>query len=99
MADTDAAVIAASLKDPEAFVAIFERHFEPISRYLRRRLNRIAADELAADVFATAFSRRGAYDLERPSALPWLYGIAAKLLRSRRRIEERELRARCHSQR
>lgn len=94
MVATDAAVIAASLQDPQAFVPIFERHFEAISRYLRRRLNRMVADELAAEVFATAFSRRAAYDLERPDALPWLYGIAANLLRARRRMEERDLRTR-----
>jgi len=58
MADSDATVIAASLDDPRAFVAIFERHFDSINRYLRRRLSRIAADDLAAEVFATAFSRR-----------------------------------------
>lgn len=97
MAASDAAVIAASRADPQAFVAIFERHFEPISRYLRRRLNRMVADELAAEVFTTAFSRRAAYDLERPDALPWLYGIAANLLRARRRMEERDLRARARA--
>lgn len=93
MVAPDAAVIAASLNDPKAFVAIFERHFEPISRYLRRRLNRMAADDLAAEVFATAFSRRTAYDLARPEALHWLYGIAANLLRAHRRMEERDLQA------
>jgi DNA-directed RNA polymerase specialized sigma24 family protein len=93
MADSDATVIGASLDDPRALVAIFERHFDSINRYLRRRLSRVAADDLAAEVFATAFSRRTAYDLNRPDALPWLYGIAANLMRSRARMEERELRA------
>ncbi len=91
MAETDAQVIAASRDDPRAFVVIFERHFEPISRYLRRRLSRVTSDELAAEVFAIAFSNRAAYDLGRPDALPWLYGIAANLLRARRRTEDREL--------
>ena len=74
MEATDAELIAASLNDPRAFVGIFERHFESISRYLRRRLSRMVADDLAAEVFATAFSRRFAFDLNRPDALPWLYG-------------------------
>ena len=93
MEATDAELIAASLDDPRAFVAIFERHFESISRYLRRRLSRMVADDLAAEVFATAFSRRFAFDLDRPDALPWLYGIAANLLRARARMEQRELHA------
>jgi RNA polymerase sigma factor (sigma-70 family) len=93
MEATDAALIAASLEDPQAFVAIFERHFGSISRYLRRRLRRMVADDLAAEVFAIAFSRRFAFDLDRPDALPWLYGIAANLLRARARMEQRELHA------
>lgn len=91
MEATDAELIATSLDDPRAFVAIFERHFESISRYLRRRLSRMVADDLAAEVFATAFSRRFTFDLSRPDALPWLYGIAANLLRARARLEQREL--------
>jgi RNA polymerase sigma factor (sigma-70 family) len=89
---TDSEVIAASLEDGEAFLAIFERHFAPIHRYLRRRLSGDAADDVAADVFATAFARRGSFDLARAEALPWLFGIATNLLRNRLRIEERELR-------
>jgi DNA-directed RNA polymerase specialized sigma24 family protein len=88
---TDAELIAASLEDGDAFVPIFDRHFAAISRYLRRRLNRETADELAAEVFATAFARRSTYDREYPNALPWLYGIAANLLRAHARYEQREL--------
>jgi RNA polymerase sigma factor (sigma-70 family) len=90
---TDAGLIAASLEDGDAFVPIFDRHFAAISRYLRRRLDRATADELAAEVFAIAFARRHAYDRAYPSALPWLYGIAANLLRAHARDEQRELAA------
>src|SRR5256714_10745661 len=93
MDQTDASAIAASLDEPRAFVAIFERHFETIGRYLRRRLNEALADELTAEVFMTAFARRASYDLARPDARPWLYGIAANLVRAHARAEERELRA------
>lgn len=91
MGETDAAAIRASLADGEAFFRVAERHFEEISRYLRRRVSREIADELAADVFTTAFARRTSYDLGRDSALPWLYGIASNLLRNRLRHELREL--------
>jgi RNA polymerase sigma-70 factor (ECF subfamily) len=86
-------VIAASLTAPEAFEGIFDRHFRTISAYLRRRLTHTIADELAAEVFTTAFAGRRSYDLDRPDALPWLYGIAANLLRRHAREEERELHA------
>jgi RNA polymerase sigma factor (sigma-70 family) len=93
MRDSDAAAITASLEDPHAFVQIFERHFDAISRYLRRRLDRATADDLAADVFTTAFARRSSYDRSRPDARPWLYGITANLVRSHTRREARELEA------
>jgi RNA polymerase sigma-70 factor (ECF subfamily) len=91
MGTTDADAIRASAADGEAFLVVVERHLEEISRYLRRRVSREIADELTADVFATAFARRRSYDLERTSALPWLYGIASNLLRNSLRHELREL--------
>jgi RNA polymerase sigma factor (sigma-70 family) len=88
----DAGAIQASISRPAAFLAIFERHYDVIARYLRRRLDPVLADELAAQVFVVAFSRREEYDATQPDARPWLYGIAASLLRSHARAEERELR-------
>src|SRR5215218_2697997 len=90
---TDAQVIAASLANPSAFEAIFDRHVGAISRYLRRRLPHPIADELTGEVFTVAFRGRRSYELGRPDALPWLYGIAANLLRRHTREEEQELRA------
>jgi RNA polymerase sigma factor (sigma-70 family) len=92
-ARTDAEVIAASLASPLAFEVIFDRHFAAVSRYLRRRLSFPVADELAAEVFTTAFRSRRSYDLDRRDALPWLYGIAANLLRRHSRDELNELQA------
>jgi len=89
---TDAGAIQASIGRPSAFFAIFERHYEVIARYLRRRVDRLLADDLAAEVFVVAFSQREEYDPAQPDARPWLYGIAASLLRSHARAEERELR-------
>ena len=77
----DATVIARSLSDSEAFATIFERHFDEIHRYLRRRHPQ-EADELAAGhalrpattttrVMApadVATLKRG--DYERPAAAP-----------------------------
>jgi RNA polymerase sigma factor (sigma-70 family) len=90
---SDADVIRASLSDPESFVAVFERHFDAIYGYLARRAGVDVGSELASEVFATAFTARSRYDLSRPDASPWLYGIAANLIRRRRRTEARRLRA------
>jgi RNA polymerase sigma-70 factor (ECF subfamily) len=90
---TDAEVIAASRDDPDAFAAIFERHFDAIFRYLRRRVGRTRAEELAAETFTQALAARHRFDTGRAGARPWLYGIAVNLLRHHYRSEERELRA------
>jgi RNA polymerase sigma factor (sigma-70 family) len=91
--ETDAAVIAASLATPASFGAIFDRHATVLQRYLVRRLGPDDADGLLADVFRIAFERRAAYDLDRPTARPWLYGIATNLLAKHRRSEARRIQA------
>src|SRR5919108_2665939 len=90
---SDSEAIAASLDDPRAFVVVFERHFDAIFRYLRRRVGRDRAEELAAETFTAAFASRHRFDSSAWDARPWLYGIAVNLLRRHYRSEERELRA------
>lgn len=89
----DSEAIAASLADPRAFGVIFERHFGAIHGYLRRRLDRQLADELASQTFLIAFDRRSHFDPRRLDSRPWLFGIATNLARNHRRREIRELRA------
>ncbi len=90
---SDADVITASLADPDVFSTLFARHHAAIHRYLARRVGPQLAEELAADVFVTAFGARARYDVSRPEAAPWLYGIAHNLLRGYQRTERRKLRA------
>jgi RNA polymerase sigma factor (sigma-70 family) len=90
---SDREAVAASLDDPRAFVVVFERHFDAVFRYLRRRVGRERAEELAAETFTTAFAVRHRFDSNAWSARPWLFGIAVNLLRHHYRREERELRA------
>jgi RNA polymerase sigma factor (sigma-70 family) len=89
--DSDA--ISASTATPADFAAIFDRHFDAVYAYLQRRVGRDLADELSAQTFLVAFDIRSRYDLTRPDARPWLFGIATNLLRRHRRDELRELRA------
>ena len=90
---TDAAVIAASLADPASFAPIFDRHAATVLRFLVRRVGPDAADGLVGETFRIAFERRGSYDLDRPCARPWLYGIATNVLARHRRAEGRRLAA------
>ena len=65
--ETDAVVIARSLKTPEAFGEVFDRHWDAVYRYCRSRAG-AEGEDLAAETFRLAFDRRGAYDLDRPNA-------------------------------
>jgi RNA polymerase sigma factor (sigma-70 family) len=90
---TDASLIVASRTDPERFAVLFRRHAQEIMRYVARRLGQDAAEDVVAETFLVAFDRRPRYDVSRPDARPWLYGIAANLIRRHRRSEVRTLRA------
>jgi len=91
--DQDASIIAASLAQPELFGELFHRHSADIHRYAARRLGEGAAEDITADTFLAAFRTRARYDLTRPNAQPWLYGIAANLIGKQRRTEVRALKA------
>ena len=89
----DSGLIAESCRVPERFGAVFDRHAAAIHGYISRRLGRDAADDLVAETFLVAFRQRGGYDQDQPSARPWLYGIATRLISRRRREEVRFFRA------
>jgi RNA polymerase sigma-70 factor (ECF subfamily) len=91
---TDAAIVERSMRDPESFSTIFDRHAPHIHRYLARRLGVPAADDLLAETFLAAFRRRDRFDTTHPDARPWLYGIATRIVGQHRRNEEREYRLR-----
>jgi RNA polymerase sigma-70 factor (ECF subfamily) len=92
-ARSDAHVIAASLDDPQAFAALYDRHAGVLFRYLIRRVGRDTADELLGETFRIAFEKRAAFEPDRSDARPWMYGIATNLLAKHRRSEARRLHA------
>jgi len=72
----------------ERFRAMFARHHPAIYGYAARRVGRVDANDVAAETFAVAWRKlRGVP--EEPATLPWLYGVARKVVsnleRSRRR--------------
>ncbi|SFO64004.1 RNA polymerase sigma-70 factor, ECF subfamily [Actinomadura madurae] len=89
----DAEIVRRSRHEPECFAALFDRHYAAIHGYAARRLGRGLADDVAAETFLIAFDRRGRYDLARPDARPWLYGIASNLVARQHRAEVRQYRA------
>src|SRR5215469_17890375 len=86
---SDGAVIADSLERPAAFGAIFDRHGSSLFRFLARRVHPSEAEDLLGDVFRIAFERRSAFERDRDSARPWLYGIAANVVAKHYQSEAR----------
>jgi RNA polymerase sigma factor (sigma-70 family) len=89
----DAVVLAGSLRQPEVFGQIYDRHFPGIYRYVASRLGPDEADDLTAETFIDAFRRRASFDPAQGSVRPWLFGIATRLVAQHRRAEARRYRA------
>jgi len=66
----------------EAIAGLYEAHAGAIHAYALRRSDRDTADEVTARVFLVAWRRRGSVPQD---ALPWLYGVARRVLAEERR--------------
>jgi RNA polymerase sigma-70 factor (ECF subfamily) len=88
---SDAELLAAASRDASAFRTLYDRHVEAVHAFARRRTgdDDVALD-LTAETFARAwYARRRFRDDRSGQALPWLYGIAANVVREsvrRRRL-------------
>nr|BFE70025.1 RNA polymerase sigma factor [Actinoplanes digitatis] len=96
-ADTDAAVIRASLADPDRFAAIYDRYAAMLYRYAYQRVGPEIADDVVAETFLAAFRGRASYDLDRQDARPWLFGIVTRELAAHHRRERARYRAMARS--
>lgn len=91
---TDAELMRAAGRDPEAFAELYRRHAAAVYGWLHRRQPGVAGD-LTAETFAKAWLHRRRFrDRRDGSALPWLVRIAANLLADAMRRERVETRAR-----
>jgi RNA polymerase sigma-70 factor (ECF subfamily) len=65
------------------FERAYAKHLPAVSGYLYRRVERRFVEDLAADVFAVAWRRRGS--VREGEELPWLYRISANVVANHRR--------------
>jgi RNA polymerase sigma factor (sigma-70 family) len=80
--------------DPAAFTQLYERHVSSVYRWLDRRMGWLAAD-LTAETFTRAWLHRDRFQDDRGgSALPWLLGIAGRLVADAARHDRVETQAR-----
>lgn len=90
---TDSEIIQRSLGHPRAFAELFDRHARTVGGYAARRLGRDAGEDVLSETFLVAFARRKSFDTSWDSALPWLYGIASRLIRKHRAKEAKHFRS------
>ena len=80
---TDGAARPAISDEVAWFTEVAREHSTALVRYFARRAPRQDAEDLAAEVFATAWRRRA--DVPRDAVLPWLYRTAGFTLANHRR--------------
>jgi RNA polymerase sigma-70 factor (ECF subfamily) len=68
---------------PEEFNAIFRALLPEVSKFLARRVDREDVEDLAADLFELAWSKRN--QIESGFELPWLYKSARYLIANHHR--------------
>ncbi|MDX1468687.1 MAG: sigma-70 family RNA polymerase sigma factor [Acidimicrobiia bacterium] len=75
------------LQEAAAFKDVYEGHFGAVLRYCLRRLPEEVASDAAAETFTIAWRRRRDFQWDRP--LPWLYGVARRVVSNELRSEKR----------
>jgi RNA polymerase sigma factor (sigma-70 family) len=80
--------MASSGARQEAFRHIYEAHYQHVGAYARRRLGEQDADDVVAETFLVAWRR---LDEIPPGdeTLPWLYGVARRIVSQGRRTVRR----------
>ena len=80
---TDDELLARSVLCPKTMGQLYERHASAVFRFIARRAGPGAAEDLVGDVFVAALEARVRYRRHATgSALPWLYGISANVVRA-----------------
>lgn len=74
----------------DRFGRLFDAGYDRLVAYARRRTDDAEVDDVVAETFAIAWRRLDDIPAER--ALPWLYGVARRVVANRRRSAERRRR-------
>lgn len=61
----------------DQFTRLYEQHYDAVERYVRRRIDDSAVRDVVAEVFVVAWRR---HDELPADPLPWLYGVARRVL-------------------
>ncbi|KJL26631.1 ECF RNA polymerase sigma factor SigK [Microbacterium azadirachtae] len=90
---SDSDIVLASQRVPGRFSEIFERHAPRVEAFIISRVGTTAKDDILSETFLAAFRYRDKFDLAAESALPWLMGIATRMIRRHRSDEAKHWRS------
>jgi RNA polymerase sigma factor (sigma-70 family) len=79
------------VSDRLRFERLYASHYDDVLRYCLRRSNREDALDATAETFTVAWRRRD--DMPADRVLPWLYGVAQRVLANQWRSAKRRTRA------
>jgi len=74
----------------ERFEDVVSEVFEPLQRYLHRRMSADAVDDVLAETLSVVWRRLD--EIPDGARLPWCYGVARRMLSNHRRGDQRRLR-------
>ncbi|MBE2317505.1 RNA polymerase sigma factor [Solirubrobacter sp. CPCC 204708] len=90
---SDAQLLRAAARDPEAFGVFYDRYAAALlAWFMRRTGDPVLAADLTSETFAKAFASRRSYRDTGAPAVAWLFGIARHELgrfARRRRVDDR----------
>lgn len=92
-ADDAAALARVAAGDSSALGEVFDRHARPLLRFVTRVAGPLDAEDVVQNTFVRASSLAAAFDDRAPTARPWLFGIASRIVLERRRAFARFARA------
>lgn len=78
----------------DAFIYLYQRHLDRVFNYVRYRLGPEEAEDVTADIFVRAWTRRQSYDPRKGTPETWLWAIARNAVTDwlrRRRLVRVEL--------
>jgi RNA polymerase sigma-70 factor (ECF subfamily) len=75
--------------DRQRFEAVFGEVYEPLQRYVRRRIDPDDADDALSDALLAIWRR--VHDIPSDAVLAWCYGVARACLANQRRGKDRRL--------
>lgn len=85
---TASRVGARGVPSEEAFRSLFSRHYGAVFGYAARRVGWAEAGDAAAEVFTVAWKKIRSVP-DGSEALPWLYGVARRVVSNHRRSQRR----------